>query len=110
MGRPPSHPGETRSDPAADDSRPGLRRLLRRGPGPEERLAALIEAHRRDLEAQRTRFAETVEDLERREQLLSDAKASVERLLRLGSRDLDAREADVARLLTEAAERDQNLH
>jgi hypothetical protein len=102
-------------DPAPSSGEPedprggALRRLLRRGPTPEERLSALIDAHRRDLDEQRARFEQTVEDLERREQLLSDAKASVERLLRLGSRDLDAREADVARLLTEMAERDQRL-
>jgi hypothetical protein len=98
----------TGSAPHSEEPR-GLRRLLHRGPTPEERLAALIDAHRSHLDEQRARFEQTVEDLERREQLLSDAKASVERLLRLGSRDLDAREADVARLLTEVAERDQRL-
>ena len=86
-----------------------ISRLLWRGRRAEERLAGLIEEHRRELEAQRARFQETIEDLERREQLLSDARASVERLLRLGSKDLDARETDVARLVSELTEREEGL-
>jgi hypothetical protein len=86
-----------------------VRRLLRRRPSPEERLEQLIDAHRRELDQQRTRFEQTIADLERRERLLSDARASVERLLRLGSRDLDAREADIARLIVELTEREERL-
>jgi hypothetical protein len=106
---PASHEPSTpeRDEPGEGDS--VLRRLLRRGPSPEERLAAIIDAHRHDLDEQRARFEQTIEDLERREQLLSDAKASVERLLRLGSRDLDARETDLARLIAELTEREQQL-
>ena len=84
-----------------------LRRLFRRGRALEEKLALIVDAHLRQLEEQRDRFERTIADLERREQLLSDAKASVERLLRLGSRDLDAREADIARLIAELTEREQ---
>lgn len=102
----PDTPG--RDEP--DEGESVLHRLLRRRPTPEERLAAIIDAHRRDLDEQRARFEQTIEDLERREQLLSDAKASVERLLRLGSRDLDARETDLARLIAELTEREQRLH
>lgn len=106
----PAHHEPDRNDRGPGDGpRSLLRRLLRRGLSPEERVAALIAAHREDLEQQRARFEQTVDDLERREQLLSDAKASVERLLRLGSRDLDAREADVARLITELTDREQRL-
>lgn len=106
----PAHDEPDRTDRGSPgEPRSLLRRLLRRGPSPEERLAGLIAAHRHDLDEQRVRFEQTIEDLERREQLLSDAKASVERLLRLGSRDLDAREADVARLITELTEREQRL-
>jgi hypothetical protein len=104
----PAHePNDTQKEPS--ERRSALHRLLRRGPGLEERLARIVDAHRRDLAEQRARFERTLEDLERRERLLSDAKASVERLLRLGARDLDAREADVARLISEVTEREERL-
>jgi len=106
-----SAPHEPESGPGSPhgELRSAVRRLLRRGPTPEERLAELIDSHRQDLDQQQARFEQTIEDLERREQLLSDAKASVERLLRLGSRDLDAREADVARLIAELTEGEQRV-
>lgn len=106
-----SVPDQPRDDgpPRAGGRGSVLRRLFRRGPSPEERLTALIEAHRRDLDRRRERFEQTIEDLERREQLLSDARASVERLLRLGSKDLDARETDLARLVVELTEREQRI-
>jgi len=86
-----------------------VRRLRRSGPTPEERLGEVIEEHRRDLEEQTRRFEETIADLERREQLLSDSRASVERLLRLGTKDLDSRESDVARLVRDLTEREARL-
>lgn len=84
-------------------------RLRRTGPTPEERLSEVVEEHRRELEEQTRRFEETLRDLERREQLLSDSRASVERMLRLGTRDLDAREADFARLVRDLSEREERL-
>ena len=107
---PASHEPSTPERDEHGEGDSALRRLLRRRPTPEQRLAAIIDAHRHDLDEQRARFEQTIEDLERREQLLSDAKASVERLLRLGSRDLDARETDLARLIAELTEREQRLH
>lgn len=107
---PASNERDTPEPHEQDEGDSVLHRLLRRRPTPEERLAAIIDAHRHDLDEQRARFEQTIEDLERREQLLSDAKASVERLLRLGSRDLDARETDLARLIAELTEREQQLH
>lgn len=86
-----------------------VRRLRHTGPTPEERLGEVIEQHRRELEQQTRRFEETLADLERREQLLSDSRASVERLLRLGTKDLDARESDIARLLSDLTERESRL-
>lgn len=108
--RAPSHPEpDERQRRPWREGRSVVRRLLRRGPSPEERLAELIDAHRRDLDDRRTRFEQTIVDLERRERLLSDARASVERLLRLGSRDLDAREADLASLILELTEREERI-
>lgn len=88
----------------------GIVRRLRRGEAtPEERLTWILEEHRRELEEQTRRFEETLADLERREQLLADARASVERLLRLGTKDLDAREEDIARLVRDLSEREARL-
>ena len=86
-----------------------MSRLRRSSPTPEERLGEVIAEHRRELEEQTRRFEETLADLERREQLLSDSRSSVERLLRLGTRDLDARESDIARLVLDLTEREARV-
>lgn len=64
---------------------------------------------RRELERYAARFDETVADLERREELIRDSRASVERLLRLGTADLDARESDLVDLIRELTEREADL-
>lgn len=86
-----------------------VRRLRGARPGPEERLHALVEEHRRELAERTRRFEETLAELERRERLLADSRASVERMLRLGTRDLDAREEELAALIRELREREQRL-
>jgi hypothetical protein len=67
-------------------------------PTPEERLEALLAERRREIEEHARRFEETVASVERREELVGDARTSVERVLRLGAADLEAREADLAEL------------
>lgn len=64
---------------------------------------------RRELEEYAARFDETVADLERREELVRDSRASVERLLRLGTTDLEARESDLVDLVRELTEREATL-
>jgi hypothetical protein len=86
-----------------------IRRRFRRGPSSEERLAQFVEERRREFDAQTARFEQTLADLERRERLLSDARASVERLLRLGSKDLDVREADITRVMEELTDREASI-
>jgi hypothetical protein len=86
-----------------------MRKLLARGPAPEERLARLLEVRRRELEQHAARFAARISDLEHREQLLRDARLSVERLLRLGSTDLEQRELELAQLVGELTEREARL-
>ncbi len=107
-----------RKEPAGDESRledetDGLaalvRRILPHSLGPEERLERLLAERRRELDEHAARFEETLVDLERREELLRDSRASVERLLRLGTRELDAREQDVARLVRELTEREARI-
>ena len=107
-----------RKGPEGDEGRPedendGLAALVRRilpgSPGPEERLERILAERRRELDEHAARFEETLVDLERREELLRDSRASVERLLRLGTRELDAREQDLARLVRELTEREARI-
>ena len=58
-------------------------------PSPEDRLDDLLLQRRRELDAQVARLVETVTGLERREELVRDSRASVERVLRVGANDLD---------------------
>jgi hypothetical protein len=75
----------------------------------EKRLEQLLTERRRELEEHAARFEARVLDLEHREDLLRDERASVERLLRLGTAEADAREADLVRLEAELAEHEARL-
>ncbi|MEX0851514.1 MAG: hypothetical protein WD015_08405 [Gaiellaceae bacterium] len=80
-----------------------------RDPTPEERIEALLGERRRELETEAARFEESVRDLERREELLRDSRASLERLLRLGTSDLDSRESELAQLIHELTSREERV-
>jgi hypothetical protein len=98
------------AEPAWRPERGGIwHRFFARGPTSEERLEEFLAERRRELEEYTARFDERLADLERREELLRDSRASVERLLRLGNRDLDARESDLADLVLELTEREGAL-
>jgi DNA repair exonuclease SbcCD ATPase subunit len=86
-----------------------VHRILARGVTPEERLDQLLRERRRELEGHVARLEETAVDLERREGLLRDSRASLERLLRLGTSDLDSRELDLARLIGDLESRERRL-
>ena len=86
-----------------------MRRLLSPDPDPAERLDELLDERRQEVEEQATRLREAVADLEHREQILRDSQASLERLLRLGTSDLDSREAELARLIGEVAHREERV-
>ena len=67
-----------------DDRRAGIvRRVLSSGPNPEERLEELLAQRRRELDAHAEQLHASIAELERREELLRDSRASVERMLRL---------------------------
>ena len=91
----------------------GLGRIVRRVLSPhassEERLEQLLAERRRELAEQAAIVEQTLEDLERREARLRDSRTSIERLLRLGQRDLDLRESDLVRLGRELGERESRL-
>lgn len=93
-------PGE---DPAAS-ARPRVDDL-----SSEERLEELLAERRRELEEHARRFEGVVADVERRTDLARDARASVERALRVGAADLEAREADLVEFAHELAEREERL-
>jgi len=86
-----------------------VRRVLSPGPTPEERLEEVIAERRRELEAHAAQFDAKIADLERREEVLRDSRASVERMLRLGANDLEAKESGLAQLIDELEERESRL-
>ena len=99
----------SRHDPR-DDGLGGLvRRVLSTGPTPEERLEELLAARRQELDEAAARFDASIADLERREELLRDSRASVERMLRLGRTDLEARENELTDFLRELTEREARI-
>ena len=91
----------------ADERRGGLvRRVLSSGPDPEARLEELLAVRRRELDEHADRLRESIAELERREELLRDSRASVERMLRLGTTELEAREEELTGYLRELTERE----
>jgi hypothetical protein len=93
-----------------EEPRGGLvRRVLSPGPRPEERLEELLAQRRRELDEHAVRLHESIAELERREELLRDSRASVERMLRLGTSDLEAREAELSGFLRELTEREARI-
>jgi hypothetical protein len=89
-----------------------MRRILSSGGGPipEDQLEQALSERRRELEAQAAALEEAIVALERRESLLRDSRASLERLLRLGTTDLDSRESDLAELIRELTAREERLN
>src|SRR5262245_4306741 len=86
-----------------------VRRVLNQGPSPEQRLEELLARRREELDEHAGRLRESIAELERREELLRDSRASVERMLRLGTSDLEAREKELAAYLRELADRETEL-
>lgn len=84
-------------------------RVLAHAASSEEKLEQLLGARSRELEEQARRFEEAMADLERREELLRDMRASVDRLLRLGTNDLTEREVELQELGREFLEREARL-
>jgi hypothetical protein len=86
-----------------------VRRILASDPDPEQRLEELLAERRQEIEEQAARLQEAVRDLDRREQILRDSRTSLERLLRLGTSDLDSREAELVRLISDVTEREERV-
>jgi multidrug efflux pump subunit AcrA (membrane-fusion protein) len=101
--------GHRPGDDAADGFGALARRLGGHASTSEERLEELLAERRRELEEHAGRFEEVVTDVQRREELVRDARTSVERVLRVGAADLEARESDLAELAQELAVREQRV-
>jgi predicted RNase H-like nuclease (RuvC/YqgF family) len=92
-----------------DEGRGGLVRRVLAGTNPEERLEELLAQRRKELDAHAEQLHASIAELERREELLRDSRASVERMLRLGTSDLEAREQELASYLRELTEREKEI-
>ena len=86
-----------------------VRRVLPRGPAPEELLEELLAERRRELDETAARFDASIADLERREELVRDSRASVDRMLRLGRKDLEAREKELMDFEQQLREREARV-
>jgi hypothetical protein len=86
-----------------------MRRALALETTPPAGLAELMARRRRELEESVARIQESAIGLERREELLRDSRDSLERLLRLGANDLDARESELAQRLGELDAREEAI-
>jgi len=96
--------------PPEGDSLGGfVRRVLSPGPTAEGRLDELLADRWRELDEQASRLADAIADLEQREELLRDSRISVERTLRLGTSDLEAREAELGEFARGLAEQEARL-
>jgi hypothetical protein len=101
--------GEQPDEPDEHAESDLARRVLAHAGTPEEKLERLLAERSRELEEQAARFEQAMEDLERREELLRDMRASVERMLRLGADDLTEREAELQERDREHLERETQL-
>ena len=100
----------TTTDSSRDDERrSGIVRRVFSGADPEERLEELLAQRRKELDAHAEQLHASIAELERREELLRDSRTSVERMLRLGTSDLAAREEELAGYLRELTEREKEL-
>jgi predicted RNase H-like nuclease (RuvC/YqgF family) len=108
---PDRHDPADRSPPAEPVDGLGalVRRVLTPGRTPEERLEEILAERRRELDEHAARFDASIADLERREELLRDSRASVERMLRMRTSDLEARETELTDFLRDLAERESSL-
>ena len=72
----------------------------------DEAVEEFVAQQGRELELRATQLAETIVDLERREQRTSELRVAVEQMLRRGSAELDERHAELSELAARLAERE----
>ena len=72
----------------------------------DEAVEEFVAQQGRELELRATQLAETIADLERRENRTSELRVAVEQMLRRGSAELDERHGELAELAARLAERE----
>jgi len=95
--------------PAERRPEDGIRRRLRELFHPtlgDDEIEQALATHTEELELRATQLAETVADLERREERTRELRATVEQMLRRGSAELDERHAELTELAAQLAERE----
>lgn len=75
----------------------------------DDAVEALIIERGREIEEQTARLHATIEGLERREEQAARLRSAVEEMLRLGSAELDDRQAELTTLAAELREREARL-
>ena len=83
-----------------------LRGLFHPAGHTEEVVEGFLAQHGRELESRAAQLAETIADLERRENRTTELRIAVEQMLRRGSVELDERHAELAELAARLAERE----
>jgi chromosome segregation ATPase len=86
-----------------------VRRAFGQGADPERELERLLQDRRAELEEYAARFEETARELARREERLSDERASVERLIRRSTTELEAREKELVEFERELERRAERV-
>jgi chromosome segregation ATPase len=99
-------PGRRQPD---DGIKGRLRSIFAPGDEQEAAIETAIAARGRELETQTAQLAETIADLERREQKTRELRAAVEEMLRRGSAELDERHAELNALALSLTKREDAL-
>jgi hypothetical protein len=78
-------------------------------PTDDEEVEALISERGREIEEQTARLQATLEGLERREEQAARLRSAVEEMLRVGSAELDDRQAELTAFAAELRAREEDL-
>ena len=78
-------------------------------PTGDEEIEHALAAQSQEIELRATELAETVADLERREERTYELRVAVEQMLRRGSAELDERHAELSELAGRLADRDRSV-
>jgi hypothetical protein len=108
--RPRRHHDSDPHDPETTAGPAGIvRRAFGHEPSPEQELERVLSERSAELEDYAAQFEETVLELGRREERLRDERASVERLVRTSTAELEAREKELVAFERELRGREDRL-
>jgi hypothetical protein len=108
--RPRRHHDSDPQDPEKTAGPAGIvRRAFGHEPSPEQELERVLSERSAELEDYAAQFEETALELGRREERLRDERASVERLVRTSTAELEAREKELVTFERELRDREEGL-